>query len=263
VSAEAIMKLIRRLIILLALLIMAVCVVLVLNVTAPNPTGRRYSSAPVQTRGGGQAIGDSGEAILSADLRTPNNNAPDQLQCICNHPGVAPSRQCRVCLVSDASIQTYRIPDFVGASFLAESKNRATLPFTDTAEQITDYVTAAKKLGRPLWLYVRVDTNIAPEFFPLLESTGGGVVRYFAAPGYVDPVDAAAKKVLPVTGVVLAVMIVWEFGARQVKLSPPTPRVPVARAQHKTDAAEDFAARAKDRTQRRIDIEDSRGDGRQ
>lgn len=63
-----------------ALGVFIVSVVLLLNITAPNPTHRRYSSQmPLTTgQGNGKSIGDSAEVILAADLNLPNNNAPDQ-----------------------------------------------------------------------------------------------------------------------------------------------------------------------------------------
>ena len=37
-------------------------------------------------------------------------------------------------------------------------------------------------LGRPLWLYVRVNTDVDEKFYQLTESTGAGVVPYFRCP---------------------------------------------------------------------------------
>jgi hypothetical protein len=256
------MKLIRRLICLVALSVVLVCIVLLLNFTAPNPTGRRYSSETVSTRGSVQSIGLSGEEILSRDLRTPRNEAADQRQCVCNNPNSPPSAsECRVCVAYDASISTFRRPDFIGANFIAESKNRQNLLYThaDQVDQITDYVTAARVMQRPLWLFVRVDTVLDPVFYQLAESTGGGVVRYFATPGYIDPVDQVAGKALPIAAILVIITGVWELGAQRVS-APRPPSNPVAEAKRKTDSAENFAKAAKDRAQRKIDVEDSRQD---
>ena len=196
---------------------------------------------------------------------TPDNDDPDQLQCICNDAKTTPlSSQCRVCLVSDASIANYRRPDFVSAKFIAESKNRQSLLYSyqDQADQITDYVTGAKLLGRPLWLFTRVDTALSPEFYPLIESTGGGVVAYFTTPGYVDPVDQIARMGLIAALMVLVVMAIWELGAHSLAAhtprAPRSPKDPIAHVKHKTDHAEDFARKAKEHQQRKIDVEDSR-----
>lgn len=254
------MKLVRRLTLLISLIVALVCIVLLLNFTAPNPTGRRYSSEVVSTRGSAQSIGRSGEEILSRDLRTPRNEAPDQRQCICNSPLSQPNvNECRVCVAYDASISTYRRPDFIGANFIAESKNRRNLlyEYSDQVDQISDYVTFAKLMNRPLWLFVRVDTNLSPEFTSLVESTGGGVVRYFAVPGYVDPVDRVAGKVLPVAVIIVIITGVWELGASHVR-TPRPPSNPVQQAKQKTDSADDFVKAAKERAQRKIDVEDVR-----
>jgi hypothetical protein len=128
---------------------------------------------------------------------------------------------------------------------------------TDQVDQIADYVTAAQVMQRPLWLFVRVDTILDPVFYQLAESTGGGVVRYFATPGYVDPVDQAASKALPIAAILVIITGVWEVGAQRTR-APRPPQNPVAEAKRKTDSAEDFVKAAKDRAQRKIDVEDSR-----
>ncbi len=258
------MKRLRRLAFLIALVVTLICIVLLLNFTAANPTGRRYSSAPVQTSGGAANIGLSGERILSQDLRTPRNDDPDQRQCICNdatsrrNPGLS---ECRVCIAYSQSVATYRRPDFIGANFIAESKNRQDLPYTysDLVEQIGDYAVAAKAMSKPLWVYVRVNTNLDPEYTRLVEATGGGIVPYFTVPGYVDPVDQAAGKVLPVAAIVVIITGVWELGARRVG-SPRAPKNPVAQPHRKTASAEGFVKAAKDHAQHKIDVEDSRQD---
>src|SRR5579871_3241372 len=233
------MRLLRRLMFVVALLVSLAAIVLLLNFTASNPTGRRYSSEIVQTTGSAQVIGASGEAILAHDLRLPDNDNSDQLQCLCNDVIKPPSSKCNTCLVSDPSIATYRIPDFVGANFIAEAKNRQNLLFSysDQANQITDYVTAAKLLKRPLWLYTRVDTVMSPEFDALVASTGGGVVAYFATPGYVDPVDQIARTVLIGALIVLALSAIWEIGAALalVPRPPHSPKDTSHPAVHKTD----------------------------
>jgi hypothetical protein len=257
------MKLLRRLALLIAFIITLTCIVLLLNFTAPNPTGRRYSSAAPLVSGSAQNIGLSGEQILAQDLRLPRNDDPDQRQCICNNANAIPG-DCNTCIAFSSTITTYRRPDFVGANFIAESKNRQNLlyTFTDQVEQISDYVTAAQLLKRPLWLYIRVDTRLDPEFYRLVESTGGGVVTYFTTPGYVDPVDQTSRSLLVGTLVILAILGVWEIGARGLA-APPRPKDPLTRAERKTDTAESFMKAAKDRAQGKIDVEDTRHNGKE
>ena len=54
------MSLFRRLLSFFALIAVLICVMLLLNFTASNPTGRRYSSAPVLTSGSRKRLGRVG-----------------------------------------------------------------------------------------------------------------------------------------------------------------------------------------------------------
>lgn len=201
--------------------------VLLLNFTASNPTHRRYSSAVPLTTGqaSGNAIGLDGEEILAKDLGLPRNEAADERQCICGTDNTHQAH-CNACIVSLPSITTYRRPDFVSTGFIAEAKNQRALRVEDGSfEQILDYVDAARALGVPLWLFTRVDTVVDPQFRDAIRSTGGDVVMYFAVPGYEDPVDAAAKKGLAASGVVLVLTFVPEVPSirlrvRRLKATP-------------------------------------------
>lgn len=181
--------------ILVALVGFCVCAVLLLDITAPNPTRRRASSQPPTTTGEGSTaeIGLSGEAVLARDLGLPRNEAPDQRVCFCG-PTYTPSMaECRSCLIRLETITAHRRPDFVSANFIAEAKNRQRLlAYPTDLNQIRDFADAARALGVPLWLYVRVDTLVEPEIEAIVRATGGQVVYYFATPGYVDPVRGPA-----------------------------------------------------------------------
>lgn len=196
-------------------IIMIVSVALLMNFTALNPTGRRYSSEAPLTTGQGNAgeIGLSGEKILANDLGLPRNDQPDQLQCICNNPTQSfEASECRVCIAYSPMISTYRRPDFIGQNFIAESKNSQNLLYTGReVDQIRDYAAAALALDKPLWIFTRVNTNVAPEFEELAEATGGGVVQYFTVPGWVDTVDQTAKILLVVAIVVIVLMMMIFF----------------------------------------------------
>ena len=255
----------RRALFLCFLAIIGLCIVLLLNFTASNPTGRRYSSIEVITTEDSQIIGASGESVLAADLRLPNNNDVDQRQCLCSRISNSNGNTCNTCLVqsSDFITRSFRIPDFISRNFIAESKNRRMLlsTYTDQLQQISDYALGAKLLNRPLWVYVRVDTQVDMQFTQLAESTGGGVVYYFAVPGWIDPVDQAARAGLVATAAGVLALGVLEVRSqrkprvaviRPVPQPTPTRRDPMRKAH---DAA-DFAQRAKDKTQRRIDIDD-------
>ncbi|MBX3086324.1 MAG: hypothetical protein KF716_32105 [Anaerolineae bacterium] len=258
------MKTIRRLIFSFSLLAIAICVLLLMNVTAPNPTGRRYSSRSPLTTGQGNAgqIGLDAEQILSADLHLPRNDAPDQRQCVCNAAGQVDPNACRICLVKSANIDTYRRPDFVGERFIVESKNaRDVLYDSRDADQIADFVSAAKELGAPLWIFTRVNTNFPPDLERFVESTGGGVVPYFSVPDYVDPTDALARDWLGRMGIVAVVMLGLEgmaiLTSRSRPAAPPpsnkVPVHPVTQAKNAVDRAEQALDDHLERARRRLD----------
>lgn len=259
------MKVIRRLILLVCLVIIVICSVLLLNVTAPNPTHRRYSSLPPLTTGQGNAnqIGLSAEQILSADLRLPRNDEPEQRQCVCNEAGKVDANSCRICLVKSANIDTYRRPDFVGERFLAESKNtRGILYDSRDADQIADFVTAAKEAGYPLWVYTQVDTLFPADLQNLVSSTGGGVVPYFTKAGYHDQTDRDAQYWLWRAGIVFFVAFVLEGlylltsrgGSPSAK--PPTTKIPVnptTKSARSVDQAEQSLNEHIERVRRKLD----------
>ncbi len=255
------MRRIRRILLSLSLLTALVCVIVLLNFTAPNPTGRRYSSETPLTTGqaSGQQIGDDAERVLGIDLGIPNNNAADQRVCICSSTRGTPSTsECRSCLTTQPIEGAFRRPDFIGAGYIAESKNAQNLLYTqqDRAEQITDYVTAARAIKQPLWLYIRVNTVLAPAFTRLVEATGGRVVPYFTILGYVDPVDLIAQRGLIGAAVVFALLLLWSTLPSRKR--DPQPRDPLQKSVQKVVDTEEFAKAAKDRVRKKIDIEDAR-----
>ncbi len=182
-------KRLRRFILLCAFIGTVVCVLRLLNCTASNPTHRRYSSKTPPLTGNSNNIGAGAERILAKDLGVRHNES----QCVClSNPG--PSI-CTACIVNLSIDGSHRIPDYVGPGYLAESKNVKGLEYRgDDRFQIEAFVLAAQKRHIPLWVYVRVNTVVDQEYFELVESTGGGIVRYFTVPGYEDPVDRASKK---------------------------------------------------------------------
>jgi hypothetical protein len=262
------MQSLRRLVLTASFLSAVACIILLLNFTAPNPTGRRYSSEmPLMGRNySAQTIGSSGEAVLSKDLELQNNNHPLQRKCICNsrYQNLALPNECNSCIVYSDQITNYRIPDFIGTNFIAESKNRQQMlySYTDQVYQITDYVTAAKALNQPLWLYTRVDTKMSPEFNALVETTGGKVVPYFTVPNYVDPVDYNARVGIAISLLIFLLALLLPFGIRRIhwRSEPKPPKDPLHEAIRKSNDLKDFKDRATQRARTRIDIEDSRHD---
>ena len=209
-------------------------------------------------QGNANQIGLDGERVLADDLHLPRNDAPDQLQCICNSPGYTDISNCRVCIVSAQLSAPYRRPDFVAPAFIAESKNAQNL-FYDSRDlgQITDYTIAARALNRPLWVFTRVNTDVDPEFTRIVGTTGGGVVPYFTVPGYLDPIDQAAKNSLVPSITVIVVAGLWELVARRKPVAyTRTPRRSTDLLQRATDAvteAKKFAKDSKDRHKDKLD----------
>jgi len=253
----------------IALVVFAVSILLLLNITAPNPTHRRYSSQmPLTTgQGAGKALGDSAEIILAGDLRLPNNNAPDQRQCLCKTMNSGNAKACNLCLPVNDLQSDFRIPDFMAPDFMAESKNTQNLLYTGREfDQISDYALAAKLLNRPLWVYIRVDTVVDPKFYEIVHATGGNVIPYFTVPGYVDPVDDGARKTGVISGGLIAGFVLVKRRARWLKNNAPapvkvvSPKNPEAEILRKVTHGENFAATAKDRLQAKLDEEDEWND---
>ncbi len=249
-----------------SLIVFIISIVLLLNITAPNPTHRRYSSQMPLTsgQGSGSDIGDSAEVILAADLRLPNNNSPEQRQCLCKNMSSANGKACNLCLPVNDLQSDYRIPDFITADFMAESKNTQNLLYTGREfDQISDYALAAKLLNRPLWVYIRVNTTVAPEFYDIVHSTGGNVVPYFTVPGYVDPIDDAALKSGAISGNILISLFLLRRLSRKsrlLKVTTNSPNDPTNAITRKVTHAEEFAAGAKNRIKAQLDDEDEWND---
>jgi hypothetical protein len=290
IKLRMLMKRLRRILLGTSFITTLVCVVLLLNFTAPNPTGRRYSSEmPVTTgQGSSQEIGVSGERVLSIDLGVPRNENPTELQCFCNNltPAYSPSiNECRSCIAFAQLTSPYRRPDFVSPNFIAESKNTQGLFYENRDfDQIGDYVIAARAMGRPLWVFVRVNTNVDPEYYEMVRSTGGDIVPYFTVAGYQDPLDRLAFGMLWVALVVFAFSGLLEFLAQVVQPAPvkvkaivpsePIQIIPPAptkakvqpenrdlrRAIRDADAVEDFLKRTEEKARSTIDREKTRED---
>lgn len=264
------MKFLRRSLMLAALLTALVCAVLLLNFTAPNPTGRRYSSeTPLRTReGASYQLGVDGERVLANDLGLPNNNASGQGQCFCrigNDAGFAP--KCRICVGQFEAVSRARVPDFVTPTLIVDSKNSQHIPSSsEEAQEIADYAMLAQLTSREFWLFVRMDTTVSLEVAQIVQLTGGDLVYYFTTPDYVDPVDQTARAGFAGAGILFGFVGWLELrswrGQKRLKLlsskpkptAPPKyPNNPLNRAIHKTDAAADFGQRAIDRQRRDID----------
>jgi hypothetical protein len=78
------MKFLRRALFFAATCVLLVNLVILLDITAPNPTHRRHSSRPPLTSGQATAndIGRDAEDILARDLGLPRNDDPGQRRCV-------------------------------------------------------------------------------------------------------------------------------------------------------------------------------------
>ena len=266
----------RRIGIVLSVIVLPICLVLLLNLTAPNPTHRRYSSrmpasGPQFTT---NEIGLDGEVVLAADLHLPRNDAFDQRHCICNPSfaenrsgfatPVSPSRKMWVTTAFRTSSDQLSSPRLSSP----DSKNTAQLSRSaDDFYQIQDYAAVATELGILLWVFVRVDSRIDPEYATFAQQTGGGVVYYFTVPGYVDPVDAVAAVGAGISGLFLLGVEMSSWAARRQWRLPAWPTRPtsgkprnrkVKRAADATENLDSFQERSKSRARHIIDVEDSR-----
>mgnify|MGYP000148818560 CR=1 FL=1 len=249
----------RRLLFILAIFILLVSLTLLLNITHPNPTHRRYSSeAPLITgQANNAAIGLSAEQVLATDLGVTRNDDVTQRQCICsNSTSTTPSRQeCNICFGNAPISGSHRRPDFITTRYIAESKNRLNLLYgmNDTLdEQLLDYAIAAREWGLPLWIFVRVNTVLSPEIAELARATGGDVVAYFIVPGYVDPVDRAAQIGAVASGFMIVVIVLSRRIHIQIDRKPKSPKP------NTIDTAEQFVQNTRDRYQAKSDKEDTR-----
>lgn len=203
---------------------------LLLNVGAPNPTGRRYSSAMVETRATVNDNGDiglSGERVLAVDLGLPRNDQPDERVCFCNGAVALPYGSmpkiefCRTCLGYFTNLTApFRRIDFISPSFLGEAKNRIKLPYgtSELRNQLIDYALVSTTLSRPLWVYTRLDTEVDPEYVDMVAKTGGGVIRYYSTvPGYRDNADRAALNIAAGSGVLLALIVLVLIISKRVR----------------------------------------------
>lgn len=182
----------RYLLALTALVVLIISVILLLNFTASNPTGRRYSSETIDLALSSQEKGQQGELIVARDLGIPRNET-DARACLCRTDQPNPPN-CNSCLVQITELSQNRRPDFITTEYMVEVKNHQGLLYGDRDwDQINDYAIGARELSIPLWVFVRTDTEVDPQFDEVVEVSGGRVVRYLAVPGHMDRVEQVAK----------------------------------------------------------------------
>lgn len=265
----------RRLLLIPAVSVLLICTLLLLNVTASNPTGRRYSSASPDEIAAELNLSNAGEAAeiaLARDLGVPRNDSTDgERVCICNieHESEdTPPNRCNSCAVYhvDASIT---IPDFITDDFIADAKDYRSINsrLLSTDAQLRNFLLASERLNRPLYIFMPHAPDgrlgVTDNARDLIAATGGGVIPYFTYEGYVDPVDRAAS-----IGVVLALLViggvlVWtltrtdESGGNQPMDSDADA---IDKAADSTEKTEAFMDRIDRLSRRDIDEDDARHD---
>ena len=241
----------RYLIALIALVVLVVSIILLLNFTASNPTGRRYSSETIDLALRPQEKGQQGEQIVSHDLGIASNDTSART-CLC-HQEQPSSGACSSCFVQVEQLAQDRRPDFITSDYIVEVKNHQDLLYSGRDwDEISDYAIGARALGIPLWVFVRTDTEVDGRLDAIVEATGGRVVHYLVVPGHVDWVGQVAKVAAAVSLIVLLVVLFRPGGGK----SSPDPK----KAQSAADDLEDFVKRAKAKKRLEIDSEDSRPD---
>lgn len=215
----------RRILIIPPLICIIVGIVLLLNFAAPNPTGRRYSSAvpSQQASTTGNQDWREAEIVLERDLGIPFNDNADTRQCICNvgsENGTPPGR-CNVCLMPPVRIsQNYTLPDFVTRDLIIDSKYVATFSID---AQIEDFIAAAQETNREVWIFVRINTNFSTATQSRIQATGGDIVPYFVDDGYSDPINQIAKILLLIGGTGIVLILGWEAWRWLYNPSPDEP----------------------------------------
>lgn len=249
----------RRLLFWGAIILALGCLLLLQNITARNPTGRRYASAMTAWTNNGACDGKAAENILARDLNLVHNEKVEKTQCVCR-PNLKPDALPAICGVCSAysqhvsPSQRAHVPDFVSSYFIADAKCVAKLP--TNSSQLDAFADMSAQLGVPFWIFVRVDTEVAARYLEMTRATGGDVVRYFLVPGYIDPVD-----IMALAGLALAILLLVAlfYTAYRRPSKPTTPhKSPLSKAESAMQETEDFKNRIKTRARIEIDIIDGK-----
>jgi hypothetical protein len=78
-------------------------------------------------------------------------------------------------------MSTYRIPDFVGDDFIADSKFYGASAL-NVSPQLEDFVVLAQDLDVPLYIFVQEGTHVSKPAQALIRETGGDIIRIFEGP---------------------------------------------------------------------------------
>ncbi len=257
------MKTLKRIVFIGAFAVIAICTgLLITNYDPNNPTNRRYSSEPVITQSDDlNIIGESGENVLSKDLGMLRNEKSKPRQAFCNpEPQNIPSDI--ECIFTSNEIENFRIPDFISESYIAESKNARELSVNQERnyKQIRAFALASKETERPLYIYVRHNTEVGQAYYDLYQEfeIDGRIIHYFQTEqAFVDPVDF--NLLMGIVGG-LSIIVIWT-GISGIVTFKPKPQSSVVVPEHKSsrrarnavDDYDNFMRSAGDNARRTLD----------
>lgn len=237
----------RILITLLVLLTIVTAFSFLLSETAPNPTGRWFSSGFVDTTQTNYVFGGQAEVILASDLHLPQNDSSEgERRCFCSRNHETPPGRCNVCETNSASISNWSIPDFVTNRIIIDSK--AVAQFSSNDEQIRNFIAVAEQTDRELWIFVRKDSTFSEITRQSIQATGGDIVPYFIVGdyAYLAIIDQAANNFIIVALILAVGLLIWEYIALQGRnVSPPSDTLPdeVERAEDSVEETERYMQR--------------------
>jgi hypothetical protein len=252
-------KLFLRLVAVSSFVVIIVSLIQLMNFTAPNPTGRRFSSqipnAECGESGCSSANGRYAEVILSLDLKIPRNDSLEgNRACFCTSRR---SSRCNTCLARNTGATS--IPDFVTGAYIAEAKFTRALSLT---QQLSSMIQGSRTLNMPFYLFVRVDTLVTPTLTTAVNETGGAVVYYFSHVGWKGDTTEQMAQVALVIALVLAHIAVvgLYFLTRPVIVTPivppVTPQSKLTKAERKVNNAEEYYQQRKQKALDDIDKHD-------
>lgn len=213
------------------------------NLSAPNPTGRYFSSQAIDLTQDSKVFGEQAEAILSQDLGIVQNDSPDGAHiCFCNREVPLPASRCQICEVT--SVRTTSLPDFVTEQVIADSK--AVKQFNSSA-QIESFIEAAYLTDRQVWIFVRDDTQISPTILARVQATGGDIVPYFVTgTSLLLLAEQGLNQVILIVLIIGAGITIWQlfrYRQSQINLPPEQTHNKIDQAQDSIEETEEFMRR--------------------
>jgi hypothetical protein len=266
------MKFIQKIILSLCLTFIIVLSIswLAIRFAAPNPTHRWFSSEALDVSPATSSAqkGLQGEYLLAQDLglTSPTNERSNNAICVCGsqYTGTVPrNSDCESCAVYSADISNFRIPDFVTTTYIAEAKNRFSIPASDsdTLAQITDMVAGARALHIPFYLFVRANTSVDPIYYDLARSTGGDVIQYFVVDAHDTRLilEQAIPNIIIILLAVGAGVLIVGYIVNNLPKRPSHENDEIDDAEQSVEDTEEFMKRMERLSKRSKDEDDKKG----